>query len=415
MIRRSLFLVLLSIGNSGFSYLTQLLLGRLLSPSDYSAYNALGALGTFFMAALGVINLASVRKVVALSGEPSRLRDFVHGTGLSVLAVSGGLAFGAGLGIPWLEKSLKIGEPASILLYLAVFVLTTVALFYRSVLQGLGRYFEFTALYCLYSLALLALAPLLLLGFSSRPFWAFAASGGAAAIAMGVTAAMLARDRRFGGWLPRTLRFRWPALGDLAGVGVATLILTGFTNLDLPVAKGLFTPEEAGQFTGAAIIARIAFLLPGILPSILFPEVIRMQSQGKGSLKHLLSALSFTAALSGAFAAATWIWPERALSLLLGPSYLAGAPVLRIHAVSMGIWAVNSLFLHFFSAKGLLQGVGGAFVVGSGALAAALTWRAPGVSGLATAWLLASSAVLAFSLGFCGWVAFPRKSRSRAG
>lgn len=400
--RAQLASLLLSLVASGFMYLSQLLLGRFMSPADYGVYNAVSSLGVTLIACLQVVNLSAAKRVAELP-EPSReLAGFVHRTALSVLLLSLSVAAAIALGLPLVLAWLGLDSAVPVLLYLAVFVLAAVAHFYRSVLQGLGEYVAFAGLSLVHAFAFFVLIAVFVGGLSGSYNAAFLATIAATFVALLITLRLL--SRRGIQPLARGSGVGLPAVRDVIGVGAVTLLVTAFTNLDVPLARAWFSAADSGQFAGSAVIGRIAFYIPGILPSILFPEVARRQAAGRSSFRPLRSALLIATAASGFFVAAAFVFPELVLRYLLGSPYEPGAGILRYQALAMGAWALNSLLLHFFAAKGLRAGLAGSYGVSAAAFVAVLAARPAEPTALAAAWALASSAVLAFSLLYCAWV-----------
>lgn len=407
-------LLILSLGSSGFMYFSQFAMGRFMSPSDFSVYNSVNSLGVIVITFLSVLNLASAKRLVELSVRPEAVPGFIRrttfGVVLLVLAIS---LLALATQALWMEF-LNLEDPRAFRSYILLFFVATIAFYFRSLLQGLGRYFLFTGLYFLHT-GIFFLLILIWVGmYGGGYLGAFGAATAAAAITLVLTVQCVGKaigpDSRRSLFKLRSDQggslISFPPLRDVLSIGSVTLFIAIFTNLDIPLGRRFFSADEAGHFAAAAIIGRIAFFIPGILPSILFPETIRLESQGKSSLAHLFSALAITALASGVFVAPAMIKPEALMALLMGDQYREAAAILSIQTLSMSLWAFISLFLHFFAAKGMVSALIGNYLVGTLALGLSLYLRDPGPLGLAWAWLEASIAVMIANLSFCLWIRF---------
>ena len=122
-------------------------------------------------------------------------------------------------------------------------------------------------------------------------------------------------------------------------------------NLDLILVKHYCSPEEAGLYSTAAILGRIALYLPGVLIIVLFPEAAKAHSTGKEDSRILWVSLGLTALLGGSFALACALWPEQIIVLLFGEKYLAGGELLKIISLGMAMLAIANVIFTYCLAR----------------------------------------------------------------
>jgi len=122
-------------------------------------------------------------------------------------------------------------------------------------------------------------------------------------------------------------------------------------NLDIILVKHYCPPEEAGLYSIAAILGRIALFLPGVLIVVLFPEAAKAQTTGNEDSRILWVSLAMTAILGGGFALACTLWPEQIIILLFGEKYQAGAELLKIISLAMAMLAVANVIFTYSMAR----------------------------------------------------------------
>lgn len=338
--------ILLNLGNV-FAYLFQLVLARSLTPEAFGEFNALFSLTVWASAPCTVIQFMVSKQAVLLSLErPAALRSLLW-QGLGAMTATAALVAGLGLALaPLLRDYLNLGDQLPVLLTILLLASTLIYPVVMGGIQGLGRY--------------LALG----FGLSSVPFFRFAgALALVTGLGMGVPGALLAcvfstlgglliglpyvRDvlRGPGEPLPPGT---WAAMGRDAWPFLATTMLVmSMGNLDLLLVRHYCTPAEAGLYATASVLGRTAFLFPGVLINLIFPEAVRVHA-GDGLKTGLLArTLGATALLGGAVAVVCSIAPDLILTLLMGKAYGEGGELLMLLTWAMALLAVaNALFVY---------------------------------------------------------------------
>jgi O-antigen/teichoic acid export membrane protein len=132
------------------------------------------------------------------------------------------------------------------------------------------------------------------------------------------------------------------------------------TTLDLLVARASFTPEVAGAYAAASVVARAILIVPSTVTTVLFPHVATLDDSER-ERRHLLAALAATGGLAFVVAALVAAFPHTILNLAFGHAYVQAAPWLWELTVAMTLYALAYIYLFHFLAVGR---IGYLFVAG---------------------------------------------------
>ncbi len=345
-----LILVLLNSSNI-FNYLFQLTVGRSLSPADYGSFNALNSLAVVLSAPAAVLPLLFSRYTIQLAIKDMGQVKGLLVKGLRTMVLVAAVLFLAGIAaLPWLKQYLHMQVTLPIVIMLSQLALSLLFPVLLGVIQGLQRFMVFG------------------LGASSMPL--FRLLGGLAMVSLlgwGVSGALLSGvlgvtvalfilswalrevfkqevqplpDRLF----PEMRRYALP-------VFLSTTMVMTLGNLDIVLVRHYGTPEEAGLYSIAAILGRIALYLPGVLITVLFPEAARAQDTGKEDPRILWFSMGLTALLGGGFALTCALWPEFIIGTLFGEKYLPAAELLKTISFAMSLLAIANVIFTYCMAR----------------------------------------------------------------
>lgn len=174
----------------------------------------------------------------------------------------------------------------------------------------------------------------------------------------------------FAGWLPlcRLLKERpsrdaeWTALGRavaLAAVPFALLQASQVVLLDgdVIIARLSLDAGEAGLIAALSLFQRIQFFACFGLASILLPAVARAIAEGRSPTGPAIAVGALFGCVSATVLAATAFFPEHAINLFFGASFLSAAPLLFTAAASAVAFTLSYLLATFLSAIGDRSGI----------------------------------------------------------
>ena len=338
-------IVVLLLANAGnfFNYLIQIVIGRYLSPEEYGIHNSVLSLGviltsgTMMLMSLGAKYAAPMRynqlEAKYLMLRWSKIIVICSGLGMIVLLLLNDV----------LTKLLQLESNSVVFAFLFGIVFIHLLTFYQGFLNGLGHH---------------AMSNLMGLGLSILRVlstWVLLISGmGYAFYTVGALSFSIALSSLGAGWILYVLILKLPhkEIVDskpfnqkqefnflipsfLTWTGIAIL-----SNIDIVIIKHHFDATSTGNFTQAAIIARIGFFATSALTMVLLPEISNTQSQQP---KHLVrTALLFAGGISGIFSLFCWIAPDFLVQLFFS-SQASDGSYLPVLSVNYALVAILSL------------------------------------------------------------------------
>jgi O-antigen/teichoic acid export membrane protein len=134
-----------------------------------------------------------------------------------------------------------------------------------------------------------------------------------------------------------------------AAIGLA--FSTMLANSDLIWSRGSLSPDAAGDYAAASVMASFILLLPVVVTTILFPRIARIGDDPAGR-EALVIGLVVVAGLSAAILAVFAICPELLLHIAVGTQYDGAASWLLPLGVSMTGYALATVYFNHFLAQG---------------------------------------------------------------
>jgi O-antigen/teichoic acid export membrane protein len=372
-------------GLLGYAY--QIVMGRFMSPEDYGLFMALMALVPVLSVPLATIHMSVSRRLsqyMAL-GQRDEFIDFFWAATIKMLVLGGvGLAGFAALSVP-IQKLLA--SPSLVPVWLVglymFFVLLTPVM--NAAVQAAQR-FSFIAFINVFG-------PFAKLAFGG----AFVALGWrvhGALSGLVLTGASLAliwfAYCRWGMHMTwrRPAWLRHLAAKDVFPVLLAQLAFTLLSQIDLLLAKHLFSPHDAGMYAAAATLGKAVLFLPASIVVPLFPITASESTAGRETRGLLRRAVMVTLALTVAGALFYLITGDVLVRLLFGEAYQPAGTILRLYGFAMVPMAVIMVIEHYLVAKGRLLFAYLTFLVSPLFIGAALAWHD---SPLNIVWLMIAS------------------------
>jgi O-antigen/teichoic acid export membrane protein len=131
-------------------------------------------------------------------------------------------------------------------------------------------------------------------------------------------------------------------------VSFATLAFVMLTHLDLILVKHFFTPLEAGYYSIAQVIGKIVLFLPAAVCMVMLPKVANSHAKEEETISHLKHSTLYVVALVIFAASIVVIFPEFMLRIFTGKSYPQCHSLVRLFALSMGLFAICFNFLLYY-------------------------------------------------------------------
>ena len=119
-------------------------------------------------------------------------------------------------------------------------------------------------------------------------------------------------------------------------------------NSDILMVKHYFESYEAGLYASLALIGRIVYFIAWMFVMLLLPTVVQLNKEGKKTAPILFKYVGYIAGIAILIVFGCSLFPETAISLLFGDSYLAMAPFLWQYALATGLFAISNIFAYYY-------------------------------------------------------------------
>lgn len=345
--RASAWLFAGTVGAGALGYVFQVLMGRMLSTSDYGLFSAVMAVFAIFSAPLGTLMMVISRKVseYRASEDTGSIRHLYSSVNVKAGVAGAVMVALSLLFAPYLQRYLK--TPTLVPLYLLGLLLsaTLPTVINDAYLQALQRFSWLSAS--------TTLRVLLRIIFSVAMVWM--GWGVAGALGGAVLAAIAAAAITHFPLHPQLAAGRGKpfatahlVFGSSVPVLVANIAFAVMTQLDMVLVNYYFPAHEAGVYAAASILGKAVMYLPGGIAVALFPMVAENHARKRSSAHLLFQAVGFTAVLCTVGASFYFFAGERLVVLLYGESYRAAGVVLRYFGFAilpMGLVLVAEYFL----------------------------------------------------------------------
>ncbi len=131
------------------------------------------------------------------------------------------------------------------------------------------------------------------------------------------------------------------------GVAVATAAMTLLSFMDVVLVKHYFNAHEAGLYAAVNLTGKVILFLVSFLPMILLPKAVAQAKRSESTTGLLAQATLGTVVMAGTVLAIFGIEPARALSLLAGHAFSAGAAYVFQYDLAIGLLACLSVVVNY--------------------------------------------------------------------
>ena len=349
------------------AYGYQVVMARLLRPEEYAILTAFFAVLILEQLGGQVIQSATAKLAAQYKarGEEPALHVFVR-RWLRRLVVGAGVPALAVVALAGLVSVRPLSPFAVVILGVTLFFAALLT-FTLGLLQGLGRFGWFGAVYIAMALVRLVVGVALVVGLSApgaptEPVNG-AFLGAAVAIVVGTVGTLLP--------IAPLLRAARGAVHEV-DLGraetrfflLAAVIFLGYASLTF--VDGLVAPwripAESGAYAGAITMAKIVLFAPIAVGFLLLERTARADALGHPTDRALWAALGFVLLTSGVVTAAYLVAPEPLVTIVVGTQYPETAALIGPYGIAALSNAILGLWLAYFVGRGWML-VGGLIAV----------------------------------------------------
>jgi O-antigen/teichoic acid export membrane protein len=338
-----------------FAYAYQVLMARLLRPSDYAILTALFGILILESLSAQVIQSATARIAAQYRarGEHAALHVFVRRWTWRILIGAGLPSLAIVLASSLISTALALPAISVALLGLALFISAPLT-FTGGLLQGLARFGWFGWYFIVQAVARLAIGlTLVWLGFGVTG--AFVGATAALVVGLALSAIPLAPLFRAARGATHDVALgaqetRFFLLASVVMLGYAAL-----TNIDAVAGRALLPADQAGAYAAAITMAKVVLFAPIAVGFILLERTARAHASGEDTDRSLFIALGFVLATSGAVTAAYLVAPAPLTHLVVGDQYPLTAELIGPYALAALLNALLSLWIAHFIGRGEMR------------------------------------------------------------
>lgn len=341
----------LMVGGSTFAsvgaYLYHLLMGRMLTATDYGILQSLISLSNIVSVPLVTLSTTMVRIVANLvgkgeEGEVAYLHRRLSRFFWRALIVGGGTFF---LFKDTVLTFLHIDSLASFIFLDIAFFFGFLQVLNRSILQGLSRFAQFVGAHIMESYGKLLLGVVLIF-FGFRAPGAFGAFVLAGALTYLYTEAVLRRVLvRQNHPLRVSLR---TYVGSTWLSFLMTISIISLFNVDVVLVRHFLSAQEAGLYAALSVLGKIIYFGSAPIANTMLPLVSEAHARGEGFHRTFLTSFGLTALAAGGVVLIYSLFPVLSLTILIGPQYVAAAQYLMSFSLFLSLCALVNLVAFFF-------------------------------------------------------------------
>jgi O-antigen/teichoic acid export membrane protein len=338
---------------SGFlGYIYQILVGRLLSPSEFALFSAVMALFMFCSAPMAAFSMVIVRKVSALRAYERlenihsmywRLKKYLLGLTTTLLIIFL-------CGNQFLTTYLRAPDKSTAIYFSFIVVLSLFSSINLSFYQGLQKFLSL-GLLGITTIVLKILISLLLINIG------MGISGALLGVMISILLVYVVGMTPFARGYQKLQhksysKINIKSLIESFPILLATISLTAMTQLDVVLVNWFFNPNEAGLYAAASVLGKAVLYLPGGLVVALFPMVAERHATGAKSLSLFLQASIVTLCSCGLIAFIYWLFGEEIIQFLYGESYIGAGKILSWYGFAILPMSIVIVAEQFLIAKG---------------------------------------------------------------
>ena len=119
-------------------------------------------------------------------------------------------------------------------------------------------------------------------------------------------------------------------------------------NSDILIVKHYFDSYEAGLYASLALIGRIVYFIAWMFVMLLLPTVVQLKKDGEATAPILFKYVGYITGISSIIVLGCALFPETAITILFGDSYLTMAPLLWKYALATGLFAISNIFAYYY-------------------------------------------------------------------
>ena len=332
-------------------YLFQIIMGRMLSVSEYGIFSALMAMIVVIRAPMTTLSMIISRRVSTYRSEQDngKLGYLFYWINRKLLLIAVVLIVLVVFNIKPLQNFLLIEKSAHLYLLLIILLIAFPQAVNNAYLQGL-QYFKWLSVVGVLATLLKIIIAVILIYFGLGVAGALGGVIFSTFIILILTYVVLRPSlSKNNASISNTTHLLFKSAMPVLLANVAFAVMT---QIDMVLVKYYFSEQEVGIYAAASILGKAVMYLPGGIAMALFPIVAENHASGKSSAHLMFQAVGVTALLSLTGALFYYFFADSIIVLLYGTDYKEAANVLKYFGFAILPMALVMVAEHFLIAMG---------------------------------------------------------------
>lgn len=332
-------------------YLFQIIMGRMLSVSEYGIFSALMAMIVVIGAPMTTLSMIISRRVSTYRSEQDngKLGYLFYWINRKLLLIAVVLIVLVVFNIKPLQNFLLIEKSAHLYLLLIILLIAFPQAVNNAYLQGL-QYFKWLSVSGVLATLLKIIITVILIYFGLGVAGALGGVIFSTFIILILTYVVLRPSlSKNNASISNTTHLLFKSAMPVLLANVAFAVMT---QIDMVLVKYYFSEQEVGIYAAASILGKAVMYLPGGIAMALFPIVAENHASGKSSAHLMFQAVGVTALLSLTGALFYYFFADSIIVLLYGNDYKEAANVLKYFGFAILPMALIMVAEHFLIAMG---------------------------------------------------------------
>ena len=349
--RASSWLVVGGVAGGILGYLFQIIMGRMLSVSEYGIFSALMAMIVVIRAPMTTLSMIISRRVSTYRSEQDngKLGYLFYWINRKLLLIAVVLIVLVVFNIKPLQNFLLIEKSAHLYLLLIILLIAFPQAVNNAYLQGL-QYFKWLSVSGVLATLLKIIITVILIYFGLGVAGALGGVIFSTFIILILTYVVLRPSlSKNNASISNTTHLLFKSAMPVLLANVAFAVMT---QIDMVLVKYYFSEQEVGIYAAASILGKAVMYLPGGIAMALFPMVAENHASGKSSAHLMFQAVGVTALLSLTGALFYYFFADSIIVLLYGNDYKEAANVLKYFGFAILPMALVMVAEHFLIAMG---------------------------------------------------------------
>lgn len=332
-------------------YVFQVLMGRMLSPQEYSLFTATMALFTVVSAPQGALMMIISRRVSEYKfyNDSDNISHFYWWVCIRVVVFGMLVLFATFIIAPKVKSFLNAPNNNSVYLLGLLVFLATLSSVNSAFFMGLQS-FRWMSVNS-------TLGVLLKILFSSMLVWfgygvTGALSGTVLAVIFGTFLGFLPLRRYLGNNDTKSLKVNHLSLRPALPILIANFAFAAMTQLDIVIVNFYFSAREAGIYAAASILGKAVLYISSGVSLSLFPMAAESHVGGQKNWRLLKQGVLLTSLLSGVGALLYFFFGDKIIDFLFGNNYRESADILKLYGFAIFPMSIVMVVEHFLIAQG---------------------------------------------------------------